>query len=131
MEPSSKNDVPIDVVVSSLSHTEETTSIQLTPSTETLTSSSPLPTLPFDLIAEILCRLPVKLLLPLQRDCKSWKSLISDPNFAKKYLRKSTPRHHLMISVTNNKLFILWVHILGEGYKIFHIIVALVVDWEY
>ncbi|MCI32504.1 hypothetical protein A2U01_0053718, partial [Trifolium medium] len=36
------------VVVSSLSLTEETT--------ETLTSPSPLPTLPFDLIAEILCR---------------------------------------------------------------------------
>ncbi|GAU16390.1 hypothetical protein TSUD_117390 [Trifolium subterraneum] len=82
MEPRSENnDTPIDVVVSSLSLTEETT--------ETVTSPSPLPTLPFDLIAEILCRLPVKLLLQFQ-------SLISDPNFAKNHLRKSTPRHHLL-----------------------------------
>ncbi|MCH90873.1 F-box/kelch-repeat protein [Trifolium medium] len=71
------------------------------PISETLTSpSSSLPTLPFDLISEILYRLPVKLLLQLQCVCKSWKSLISDPNFAKKHLRKSTPRHHLMIKQT-------------------------------
>ncbi|PNX81999.1 F-box/kelch-repeat protein [Trifolium pratense] len=65
---------------------------------ETLTSPSSLPTLPFDLISEILCNLPVKLLLQLQCVCKSWKSLISDHNFAKKHLRKSTPR--LMIQRT-------------------------------
>ncbi|MCI27031.1 F-box/kelch-repeat protein, partial [Trifolium medium] len=75
MEPSSKNDVPVDVVVS---------------------SPSPLPTLPFDLIGEILCRLPVKLLLQFQCVCKFWKSLISDPSFAKKHLCKLTPRHHLL-----------------------------------
>ncbi|AES88723.1 putative F-box domain, galactose oxidase/kelch, beta-propeller, F-box associated interaction [Medicago truncatula] len=56
----------------------------------TLTSSLPLPTLPFDLIEEILSRLPVKLLLQLQCACKSWNSLISDRKFAKKHLSLST-----------------------------------------
>jgi len=46
--------------------------------TGSLTSSPPLPTLAFDLIAEILCRLPVKLLLQLRCLCKSFNSLISD-----------------------------------------------------
>jgi len=52
-----------------------------------------LPILPFDLVSEILCRLPVKLLLQLRCVCKSWNSLISDSNFAKKHLRTSTPTH--------------------------------------
>lgn len=52
----------------------------------------PLPTLPFDLIPEILCRLPVKLLLQLRCTCKSWNSLISDTKFAKKHLSLSTRR---------------------------------------
>jgi len=56
----------------------------------TLTSSLPLPTLPFDLIEEILSRLPVKLLLQLRCACKSWNSLISDRKFAKKHLSLST-----------------------------------------
>ncbi|CAJ2638502.1 unnamed protein product [Trifolium pratense] len=56
----------------------------------TLTSPSSLPTLPFDLIIEILSRLPVKQLLQLRCVCKSWKSLISDPKFAKKHLALST-----------------------------------------
>ncbi|KEH23971.1 hypothetical protein MTR_7g498320 [Medicago truncatula] len=62
---------------------------QLITSTE-----SPLPSLTFDLIAEILSRLPVKLLLQLQCLGKFWKSLISDPKFAKKHLQSW--RHHLM-----------------------------------
>ncbi|RHN65466.1 putative F-box domain, galactose oxidase, beta-propeller, F-box associated interaction [Medicago truncatula] len=69
---------------------------------------APLPTLPFDLVAEILCRLPVKLLVQLRCLCKSFNSLISDPKFAKKHLQMSTARHHLMLRSTNNlgKLFL-------------------------
>jgi hypothetical protein len=70
--------------------------------TGTLTSPPPLPTLTFDLIAEILCRLPVKLLIQLRCLGKYWKSLISDPKFAKKHLQSSIKRHHLMVSSTNN-----------------------------
>jgi hypothetical protein len=72
--------------------------------TGTLISAPPLPTLPFDIIAEILCRLPVKLLLQLQCLCKSFNSLISDPKFAKKHLCLSTKfhhHHHLMVSIIN------------------------------
>jgi F-box interacting protein len=64
--------------------------------TATLTPEPPLPTLPFDLVSEILCRLPVKLLLQLRYLCKSLNSLISDPKFAKKHLRLSIKRHHLI-----------------------------------
>ncbi|XP_057455424.1 F-box/kelch-repeat protein At3g23880-like [Lotus japonicus] len=42
-------------------------------------------TLPTELIFEILLRLPVKSLLPLKRVCKSWSSIISDPQFAKSH----------------------------------------------
>lgn len=74
-------------------------------STETLTPQSrhapPLPTLPFELVAEILCRLPVKLLLQLRCLCKSFNSLISDPKFAKKHLHSSTTPHHLILRSNN------------------------------
>jgi len=77
-----------------------------TTSTETLTLSSfqatQLPTLPFDLVAEILCRLPVKLLLQLRCLCKSFNSLISDPKFAKKHLLLSPTRHRLIESSRDN-----------------------------
>ncbi|XP_057448180.1 F-box/kelch-repeat protein At3g23880-like [Lotus japonicus] len=61
----------------------------------------PLPSLPFDLVVEIMCRLPVKPVLRFRCVCKSWKSLISDPRFAKKHLRCSPKtdftRHHLIL----------------------------------
>ncbi|GAU16387.1 hypothetical protein TSUD_117360 [Trifolium subterraneum] len=72
---------------------------RLISSTGTLTSP---PILPFDLIAEILCRLPVKYLLKLRCLGKYWKSLISNPKFAKKHLQSSIKRHHLMVSSMNN-----------------------------
>jgi hypothetical protein len=60
--------------------------------------------LPFDLVAEILCRLSVKQLTQLRCVCKSWNSLISeDSNFAKKHLHLSTScqgRHHLILKST-------------------------------
>jgi hypothetical protein len=55
----------------------------------------PLPTLPFDLVLEIFYRLPVTPLVQFKTVCKSWKSLISHPKFAKNHLRVSTTRHHL------------------------------------
>ncbi|CAJ2638503.1 unnamed protein product [Trifolium pratense] len=68
----------------------------------TLASSRSLPTLPFDLIVEILCRLTVKFLLQFRCVCKSWKSLISSPKFVKKHLRLSTTRLvHTLTSSTN------------------------------
>ncbi|GAU38064.1 hypothetical protein TSUD_318580 [Trifolium subterraneum] len=69
--------------------------------TETITS---LPSLPLELVEEeILCRLPVKILLQLRCICKSWRSLISDdPKFAKKHLRMSKilkQQQHLTVNV--------------------------------
>ncbi|XP_029130377.1 F-box/kelch-repeat protein At3g23880 isoform X2 [Cajanus cajan] len=57
--------------------------------------------LPIELIQEILLRLPVKLLLQLRCVCKSWKTLISDPQFAKNQLRRSPPATHLILSFTS------------------------------
>ncbi|XP_061359681.1 F-box/kelch-repeat protein At3g23880-like [Gastrolobium bilobum] len=60
----------------------------------------PLSTLPFELIVEILWRLPVKFLLQLRCVCKSWNSLISsDPKFAKKHLSGSS--RFLVLSFMN------------------------------
>ncbi|MCI32129.1 F-box/kelch-repeat protein, partial [Trifolium medium] len=69
----------------------------------TLTSSPPLPTLPFDLIPEILSRLPVKFLLQFRCVCKSWKSLITDPKFTKKHLSLSTTHTLHRISCSDHK----------------------------
>jgi F-box interacting protein len=87
-------------VVYSQSLTEETTNTQRQRlATGTLTYPLPeLPNLPFDLLPEILCRLPVKLLIQLRCLCKFFDSLISDPNFAKKHLHMSTKRRHLMLT---------------------------------
>ncbi|RHN82579.1 putative F-box domain-containing protein [Medicago truncatula] len=80
--------------------------ISLSSSSETPTNSLHPPSLPFHLVEEILCRLPVKHLIQLRCICKSWNSLIShDLNFAKKQLRLSTFNHdfqHLNISCTNS-----------------------------
>lgn len=45
--------------------------------------------LPHDIIANILSRLPVKCLLRSKCVCKPWRSLISDPQFAKLHLAQS------------------------------------------
>ncbi|AES68587.2 F-box protein interaction domain protein [Medicago truncatula] len=48
--------------------------------------------------SEILCRLPVRLLLQLRCLCKFFNTLISDSKFTKKHLHMSTYRHHLILS---------------------------------
>ncbi|KEH32806.1 putative F-box domain, galactose oxidase/kelch, beta-propeller, F-box associated interaction [Medicago truncatula] len=63
-----------------------------------------LPTLPIDVLPEILCRLPIKLLGQLRCLCKSFNSLISDPKFAKKHLQLSTKRHHLMLTCIRDQI---------------------------
>ncbi|CAJ2638485.1 unnamed protein product [Trifolium pratense] len=60
------------------------------------------PTLPLDIIPEILCRLPVKLLLQLRCVCKSWNALITDPDFAKKHLSMSATSHLHFMSYTTH-----------------------------
>ena len=60
-----------------------------------LSSDSPsLPFLPLDLVEEILCRLPVKLLFQLRCQSKSFNTLISNPQFAIKHFSMSTMHHH-------------------------------------
>ena len=56
----------------------------------------PLVILHDDLIVEVLTLLDVKSLMLMKCVCKSWKTLISDPYFAKMHLKKqSTPTSHL------------------------------------
>ncbi|GAU43016.1 hypothetical protein TSUD_28350 [Trifolium subterraneum] len=55
------------------------------------------PTLPEELIANILVRLPVRSLLQFKSVSKSWKTLISDPHFANTHLRFDT-------TITNQQL---------------------------
>ncbi|GAU24914.1 hypothetical protein TSUD_116400 [Trifolium subterraneum] len=68
----------------------------------TLALSRSLPTLPFDLIVEILCRLSVKFLLQFRCVCKSWNYLIVSPKFIKKHLHLSTK--HLVHTLTYSNL---------------------------
>ncbi|CAK8560452.1 unnamed protein product [Lathyrus sativus] len=52
-----------------------------------------LPSLPFDLVTEILSRLPVKMLVRFRCVCKPWNSLISDHDFSRKHFKLSTTRN--------------------------------------
>ena len=84
--------------VSSPSLTDEAIAKALT--SLSLHAPPQLPTLPLDLISEILTRLPVKLLLQLRSVCKSWNCLISDSKFAMKHLRLSNT--HLVHTSINS-----------------------------
>ncbi|GAU49144.1 hypothetical protein TSUD_191460 [Trifolium subterraneum] len=55
----------------------------------------PPPSLPSELIVEILLKLPARTLVQLRCVCKLWKTLISDPNFAKK---------HFLISIADTSM---------------------------
>ncbi|RYR79372.1 F-box/kelch-repeat protein At3g23880 isoform X2 [Arachis hypogaea] len=48
--------------------------------------------LPFELIIEILTRLPLTTLLRFRSVCKSWNSLITDPSFALNHLHATSTR---------------------------------------
>jgi F-box interacting protein len=75
-----------------------TTSAKRQQSTTTSTTGTTLTSLPSELVAEILFKLPVKSLLLLKCACKSLNYQISDPKFAKNHLRLSTTCHHLIVS---------------------------------
>ena len=63
------------------------------------------PSLPMELVEEILCRLPVKLLIQLRCLSKSFNDLISDPKFARKHLSKPTMHsHHLVVTYTDYEI---------------------------
>ncbi|XP_076891860.1 F-box/kelch-repeat protein At3g23880-like [Bidens hawaiensis] len=74
--------------------------------TKTLHSS-----LPTDIAVEILLKLPVKSVLRCKSACKSWRSLICDPQFVKSHLAISTRsnnhyrQHRLLIVRTKERLF--------------------------
>jgi len=70
------------------------------------TEKPPLPTLPFDLVQDILYRLPVKSLAQFKSVSKSWKSLISDSKFTKKHFRVSTTPHRLLFPKLTKGQFI-------------------------
>ncbi|GAU40121.1 hypothetical protein TSUD_389710 [Trifolium subterraneum] len=69
--------------------------------TDGLLDRKPLPFLPEELIIQILLWLPVRFLLQLKCVSKSWKTLISDPKFAKTHLRSIT----LNPTITHQRLF--------------------------
>jgi F-box interacting protein len=56
----------------------------------------PSPIFPEEMIVEILLRLPVRSLLQFRCVCKLWKTLISDPQFAKKHVLISTANPQLV-----------------------------------
>ncbi|AES95262.2 F-box and associated interaction domain protein [Medicago truncatula] len=61
---------------------EDVKTVVSTPSVVETTTSNPLRFLPEELIVKILLSLPVRSLLRFKRVCKTWKTLISDTQFA-------------------------------------------------
>ncbi|KAK8634184.1 hypothetical protein V6N13_015012 [Hibiscus sabdariffa] len=61
---------------------------------------------PWDLIVEILCRLPVKSLVRFSYVSKRWRSEISNPNFIRLHLKRSSQAstHSSLVIVDGRKL---------------------------
>ncbi|KAI3467559.1 hypothetical protein Pfo_024222 [Paulownia fortunei] len=53
------------------------------------------PCIPQEIYQEILSRLPVKSLVRFKSVCKSWNTLISDPQFSKLHLKQSTDQNRM------------------------------------
>ncbi|XP_058741764.1 F-box/kelch-repeat protein At3g23880-like [Vicia villosa] len=56
----------------------------------------PPPFIPNEIVAEILCLLPVQTILQLRCVSKAWKTLISGPTFVQKHFKKSSENPHLL-----------------------------------
>ncbi|KAL5058092.1 hypothetical protein RYX36_029696, partial [Vicia faba] len=56
------------------------------------------PFIPDEIVAEILCLLPVKTILQLRCVSKAWKTLISDPTFIQKHFNNSSQNPHLLFT---------------------------------
>ncbi|CAJ2638482.1 F-box/kelch-repeat protein At3g23880-like [Trifolium pratense] len=108
MAPGIESDLPNDTI-SFLPLTEATTSAKRQRSTIStgILTYAPLPTLPIDLIVEILYMLPMKFLRQLRCICKSWNALISDPTFRMEYDRLSITHHLIRLSFRSTlKMFL-------------------------
>ncbi|XP_058741765.1 F-box/kelch-repeat protein At3g23880-like [Vicia villosa] len=70
------------------------------PNKKRIHSNSPLlpPFIPDEIIAEILCVLPVKTILQLKCVSKTWKTLISDPAFVQKHFNYSSLNPYLLFT---------------------------------
>ena len=81
--------------------------------------ASPLWLLPEELISEILFRVPVRSLLQFRCVCKSWKTLISHPQFAMHRLRTSIAHPNIAHQqLTSSKLVSYSVHSLLQNSSI-------------
>ncbi|XP_058761281.1 F-box/kelch-repeat protein At3g23880-like [Vicia villosa] len=58
----------------------------------------PSPFIPDEIISEILCLLPVKILVQLKCVSKIWNTLISDPSFVQKHLKSSSLNPYLLFT---------------------------------
>lgn len=60
--------------------------------------------IPDELIPEVLSFANVKTLMKMKCVCKSWKSIISDPEFLKLHLKRSALRPHLTLFLSKSRL---------------------------
>ena len=76
---------------------------------------------PEEVVAEILLRLPVKSLIKFKSVCRSWRTLINDPSFAKRHLRFNANR----VS-SSAVLYLTWFRLVAADSYMFEQVHALV-----